>query len=242
MPISFGFGKAQILPKGQSQATGIVTQNLVLHLDASNASSYPGSGTTWTDLSGANRNATLQSGMTYSSGEGQGSIVFTPTTYATISGTSSFINNTAYTKSVWVKFTSTGNFKNLISSANNNAHAFWVPEGFNGVFQKLCTGHNGQWTATAGATTIQPNVWYNFSMTFSPTNGMRVYINGVLDGSNATQTATFSPADSLLYIGSYGLLGNGFNGFMTTALIYTRELSAQELLQNFNATKSRHGL
>ena len=83
MPISFGFGKAQILPKGQSQATGIVTQNLVLHLDASNASSYPGSGTTWTDLSGANRNATLQSGMTYSSGEGQGSIVFTPTTYAT---------------------------------------------------------------------------------------------------------------------------------------------------------------
>ena len=222
--------------------SSLVSTNLAMHLDAGNTSSYPGSGTTWTDLSGANRNATLRPGMTYSSSEGQGSIVFTPTTYATISGTSSFIHNTAYTKSVWVKFTSTGNFKNLISSANNNAHAFWVPEGFNGVFQKLCTGHNGQWTATAGATTIQANVWYNFSMTFSPTNGMRVYINGVLDGSNATLTTTFSPTDSLLYIGSYGLLDNGFNGFMTTALIYTRELSAQELLQNFNATKSRHGL
>jgi hypothetical protein len=222
--------------------SSLVSTNLAMHLDAGNASSYPGSGTTWTDLSGANRNATLRPGMTYSSSEGQGSIVFTPTTYATISGTSSFIHNTAYTKSVWVKFTSTGNFKNLISSANNNAHAFWVPEGFNGVFQKLCTGHNGTWTATAGATTIQPNVWYNFSMTFSPTNGMRVYINGVLDGSNATQTGIFSPSDSLLYIGSYGLLDNGFNGFMTTALIYTRDLSAQELLQNFNATKSRHGL
>jgi hypothetical protein len=216
--------------------SGIVTQNLALHLDGA---AYSGSGTTWNDLSGANRTTTLQPGMTYSS-DGGGSIVFTPTTYATVGGNSSFFAGTAYTKSVWVKFTSLANYKNLISSANNNAHAFWVPENFSGVSNKLCTGHNGQWTTTAGATTIEANVWYNFTMTYSPTNGMKVYINGVLDGSNAAATATFGPTDSPCYIGSYGLLGNGFDGRMSTAMIYTKELSAAEVLQNYNATSSRY--
>jgi hypothetical protein len=46
----------------------IVTSGMILHLDASNPSSYPGSGTTWTDLSGAGNNGTIQSGVTYNSG------------------------------------------------------------------------------------------------------------------------------------------------------------------------------
>jgi hypothetical protein len=54
---------------------GVVTTNLSMFLDAGNASSYPGSGTAWTDLSGNSRNGTLTNGPTYTSADG-GSIVF----------------------------------------------------------------------------------------------------------------------------------------------------------------------
>lgn len=221
-------------------AQSIVSQNLVLHLDASNASSYPGTGTTWTDLSGGNRHATLQSAMPYSA-EGGGSIQFADNKYATVSGGTAIFAGNAYTKSVWVKFTSTANFKNLISG-DGNSHAFWVPASWETVVQKLAGGHNNSWRSVVGATTITANVWYNFSMTFSTTNGLRVYINGVLDGSNAAATAPISTTSGPLYLGTFAVLNNGFSGFMGSAFIYTKELTAEELLQNFNATRSRFGV
>ena len=60
---------------GVAYNSRIITENLVLCLDAANSKSYPGSGTTWTDLSGNGNNATLTNGPTYSSANG-GSIVF----------------------------------------------------------------------------------------------------------------------------------------------------------------------
>ena len=62
----------------------IITRGLILHLDASAPSSYPGSGTTWSDISGNNHVGTLTNGPTFST-DGGGSIVFDGTNdYVTI--------------------------------------------------------------------------------------------------------------------------------------------------------------
>ena len=58
----FGGGVASLMMKTAAGGGGIVTNNLVLHLDAGNSSSYSGSGTTWTDLSGQSNNGTLVGG------------------------------------------------------------------------------------------------------------------------------------------------------------------------------------
>ena len=58
-----------------SHSPSIVTNGLVLCLDAANSKSYPGSGTTWTDLSGRGNNGTLVNGVGYNSGN-LGSLVF----------------------------------------------------------------------------------------------------------------------------------------------------------------------
>jgi hypothetical protein len=76
---------------------------------------------------------------------------------------------------------------------------------------------------------------------------VKLFINGVLDGSN-TQTGTLSFGSSPLFIGvdvdsgTEGSLGNYFNGNIAQVQIYNRALSATEILQNYNATKTRFGL
>jgi hypothetical protein len=69
-------GQARVGIRTQSViSANLVTSGLILHLDSGNSGSYPGSGTTWTDLSGNGRNATLINGPVYSSVDG-GKIVF----------------------------------------------------------------------------------------------------------------------------------------------------------------------
>ena len=91
---------------GRAHSPRIVTDNLVLALDAGNTKSYPGSGTTWTDTVGGN-NGTLTNGPTYSSDDG-GSIVFDGSNDYAQSGTSSdlIIGTQDYTMSLWVKYDS----------------------------------------------------------------------------------------------------------------------------------------
>ena len=79
---------------------GIVTTNLSMFLDAGNASSYPGTGTAWTDLSGNSRNGTLTNGPTYTSADG-GAIVFDGTDdFVQCSGS---LTATAATFVIWMR-------------------------------------------------------------------------------------------------------------------------------------------
>ena len=64
-----------VISKPVANVNSIITSGLVLNLDASNAASYPGSGTVWTDLSGSGNNGTIISGITYSNING-GSMIF----------------------------------------------------------------------------------------------------------------------------------------------------------------------
>ena len=100
----------------------IVLDDLLLYLDAGNIKSYPGSGSTWTDLTRKGNNASLINGSTYDSSNG-GSIVFDGANdWANINGGADILSKTAYTKIVWFYITSFGTNNNLgLSSLDSNS-------------------------------------------------------------------------------------------------------------------------
>ena len=226
----------------------IITDGLVLCLDAGNPKSYPGSGTTWSDLSGQGNNGTLVNGPTYSSSNG-GYLSFDSTNnyaYSYLQGTQSYDNN--YTFEIWAYFPTGGVWHNGIGSGNellgigsNAGQAFSSSDGA----IALTLNNNGSDTVavfnfTNGFTcnyVIQRDTWYHLVATHTPgTNGTKLYVNGSLYAS-ANMTAT----GNLTYNGVS--IGGGYFGYSDKSIsisrIYNRALSASEIQQNFNATKSR---
>ena len=103
---------------GGGGGDNVVTDNMVVYLDAGNNSSYSGSGTSWNDISGNSNNFTLTNGPTYSSSDG-GAIVFDGTNdFARSAANASFFafgTSNDYSYGVWAKMDSTGNTESLLS-------------------------------------------------------------------------------------------------------------------------------
>jgi hypothetical protein len=217
----------------------IVTSELVLCLDAANTKSYPGSGTTWTDLSGNQINGTLTNGPTFSSANG-GSIVFNGTNNYVNCGTYQF-NTTQGSICCWFKPTTniTASVTKRLWGSNDNFEARWDDSSGAltidlGVTQSVITAQTS-WLNTT---------WYNLVVTWnSSITTSRVYIQGTLNvtgttGSSATLTAL---------TGSFFIATSSFNLQYLDASIahftaYNRALSADEVAQNFNALRGRYGV
>ena len=213
-----------------------VKDGLVLWLDAGNVDSYPGSGTTWTDLSGNGNNGTLTNGPTYSSDDG-GSIVFDGSNDIV---NTSYVSSNSFTWSVWFKtdVVSSG-YRNIISIPNSNYIlllldastpnlGFWTSDGLSG--QSLSTP------------TISVDTWYNAVFVRegnSITGGYKSYLNGVLYGN--ANTGTWSTSDTLSFGGRVND-SQYLNGNIAQVAIYNRALTAAEVLQNFNHLKDRFGI
>jgi len=217
-----------------SIANTIVTENLTLQLDASNASSYPGSGTTWFDLAGTQQNITLVNSPTYTAAA---------PSYFTFngsnqrgSGTGAVLSSTTYTKSVWFYLNAYVD-NNLVSSETGGHYMFF------GGGNKLYSG-NSNWagfpTNFPSVASFSLNTWYNATITFNTTDGMKLYINGSLDSSYTTIKTAFT-GDGSTNIASYGA-GNLLNGRIAKVYCYNRSLTAAEVLQNYNADKAKFGL
>ena len=215
--------------------SNIVTNGLVLSLDTANNKSYPGSGTTWTDLSGNNNNGTLVNNPAYSSNNG-GSIVF--------DGTDDYINtgktaaqlgiyDANYTFDAWVYPT---NFTGDRTMFGTDTQA--LRQGLHLVFRNG-TIYQGHYTADAAAGTGTLNAWNHICYTYTQSSGAAsIYKNGILQGTGTI--ASFIGTTNIL-IGRWGG-GNYFIGNGSIYKIYNRVLLASEVLQNYNATKSRYNL
>lgn len=228
---SFGFGGGFT-----TAASAIPTSGLLLHLDASNSTSYPGSGTTWYDLadSPVANNATLVNTPTYSTNNG-GYFNFAKASSesATVSGTN-VVPSAAYTKAVWFNLTDTTSDNNLVSSATGGHFMFFAST------NKLLCGHANvlPYDAFASVTTISAGVWYLAVLTYTTADGMKLYINGAFDSSFSIIAHT---GDGSTNIGRFGV-GNFLNGNIAQVLTYNRAISASEVSSIYNATKSRFGL
>ena len=232
----------------------IVTSGLVLCLNAADKNSYPGTGTTWTDLSGNSNNGTLTNGPTFNSGNG-GSIVFDGTNDYVNCGNGSSINitGTGLTLGGWVYRTATNPanyYRRIIEKAATYPALQYSlvttpsndPAGEGKLLLDLYINNSLPVSAT-GSTQLQLNTWYYVTATYDG-SFRRIYLNGILDGQLAT-TGNITSTVSSLAIGDYipGLATTYvWNGRIASTQVYNRALSASEILQNYNATKTRFGL
>jgi hypothetical protein len=205
----------------------IVTDGLILALDAANTKSYPGSGTTWFDLSGNGNNGTLTNGPTFSSDNG-GSIVFDG------------VND-------YVQFSTV--------SAQTICFFGRMDAGIPSLAGLVCTSANGDGalrTDPTGTFRVSPdaNDFHNgFVSSFM--------INGISNLTNNGAGGFTIPNGRSLFQNFYvGTIGNArnlstishifnnrvFKGRVYAVYLYNRALTNAELLQNYNATKGRYGL
>jgi hypothetical protein len=212
----------------------IVTNGLLLYLDAANSRSYSGSGLSVYDLSGSGNTSLLINGPTYLSSNLGTFVLDGSNDYINVNSLANILSYTAYTKILYFYVTNFATSNNMISGGFSGAHAFWLQG-----LQKLYAGHNGAWSTVTGNTTLSLNTWYFGAVTYSNSTGWKLYLNGREDGTSA-DTTTFGGAQEIV-IGAYSG-GNNFSGRISNVQIYNRALSATEIVQNYNATKKRYGL
>jgi hypothetical protein len=217
---------------------GIVTTNLSMFLDAGNASSYPGSGTAWTDLSGNSRNGTLTNGPTYTSADG-GAIVFDGTNdFVQCSGS---ITATAATFVTWMRRNGPqGNFDGILYSRGSVATGI----SFFSTTNKISYTWNDAVNTYSwdSGLTIPDLTWCMVAVSVTSTTATAYLCqsSGITSAIN-TVSHTSTTLDDIK-IGRDEVDIRYFNGRIATAMIYDRALSAGEITQNFNALRSRYGL
>lgn len=217
----------------------IVTSGLVLSLNAADKNSYPGSGTTWTDMSGNGNNGTLTNGPTFSSANG-GSIVFDGVDdFVSVSDTLPLRLVGECTISFWVKPTLLKDFGNLIWKANYPLNGYGLISLANGEVQLQISPAGSN--PSSGVGTLINGQWCNLSMTLNSSNGVIFYKNGNLKATAISIYSIISGTSSLR-IAADTDNNRYFNGNISQVLIYSRVLSAAEIAQNYNAQKSRYGL
>jgi len=222
----------------------IVTNGLVLCLDAANTKSYPGSGTTWTDLSGLGNTGTLTNGPTYNSSN-LGSIVFDGVDdYVQIPARSSNILTTL-SMECWFKANGT---------PLNGFHVLFQKEGgFSGgsvyglrslpnstFYAMIChdsLSENQKFLYST--TTLTNGIWYHIASTLDGSYNWRIYVNGVLENSSVLTAFPFQNSSAIN-------IGTGdsryTNGNISNLKIYNKALTAAEVSQNFNALRGRFGI
>lgn len=238
-------------------APNIVTDGLILYLDAANTKSYPGSGTTWFDLSGKNNHFTLYNGPTYTNN------------VITLDGTNDYIssvnnldlsNTNAVTILFYIKATTYGTAVKILyelsTNFNSRTDSFVAAFSDNSAGQDYeviasVKGNVGYNIASYNKTMLNDLQWHQHTIihdTTQPITEVLMYGNGQpgpviqnpLTGYSSNNTNNFG--NQPFYIGSRA--GTSFFSPISigSIQIYNRTLSATEIQQNYNATKTRYGL
>lgn len=229
----------------EKTSPNVVPTNLTLYLDSGQSSSYPGTGSTWYDLSGNGNNATLYNSPTF---DGT-SLVFSGAGTAPALGTVGSVQygqvpNGVYfsgdfTINTWIKISAYNNWQRIIdfgNGAGNNSVLLSSTYGTTGYPGFYVTGTQFQSTQQ-----LSYNTWYNVSATMSGTTGT-IYVNGVARGTQTMNTAV-NVTRQYCFIGRSEWAGDGmFQGSIGSVMIYGRALNATEMLANFNALRSEYGV
>jgi len=231
----------------------IVTNGLVLALDAADRNSYVSGSTTWYDLAGSN-NGTLTNGPTFNSGSG-GSIVFDGTndymSLATplIPSTSNWTYSTFFNLNVLV--TGSVLYGQYIANAGNGRILIRVSDSVANSSQfSLFLGSGATYSNTFLYTTTTASINTPYNLTIVRENQtFSMYVNGTYN-TGSTFAFTASILQTTPIIGGRGdnggsptpVVADFLNGKIYTTQIYNRALSATEIQQNFNALRGRFGI
>ena len=224
----------------------IVTNGLVLNLDAANTKSYPGSGTTWSDLSGNRNNGTLTNGPTFSR-DGGGSVVLDGIddniTTINTGGFNVGLNN--FTIGLWIYLPSspTWNYIHLFSFDTQTNWALKASDNVSASSIAKIYFYGGSETYRSfydsfGTWNLQFNVWQYVCITRNSSTH-KAYYNGSYVGQYVNTPKSITCTNINLGIASPGEVTKQRRG---PVQFYNRALSDSEITQNYNALKSRFNL
>jgi len=220
----------------------IITDGLVLCLDAADRKSYGGSGTTWTDRSGEGNNGTLENGPTFDSGNG-GSINFDGTNDRVVIGNSTSLNPTdQLTIESWVNFDADSQ-DFIFEKGNVNTQYSLFSHGTDIVFRTFHDADSSYITTSTSKSNagIVNGQWHNIVASWDGSN-KKIYIDSRLVLDNA-KTGALKTRTTNAAIGTFGNYASyPFGGDIAKVAIYGKGLTATEVLQNYNATKTRFSL
>jgi hypothetical protein len=217
----------------------IVTNGLVLNLDSANKDSYPGTGTTWYDLSGNGNNATVESNVSFNSSYGGGLTTLNNAINANQSIYGTFnLSSANYTWEIW--YTNNG-------SQGGDASGFGVTDA-SGVssngFRANSNSSVQQWVGgslTVGQTISTANTPKQVVLRRSGTT-FNSFSNGVLIDTDTAASTSATFVNYSMNCSGCTASNNGWNGTYYIVRMYNRALSDAEILQNYNAQKIRFGL
>lgn len=240
----------------------IVTDGLVLWYDAGNLASYNNSNTYYDcgygcqyygsnpgctncntqikDMSGYGNDGTFGGGISVSYSNIGGSMIFNGSSYyVSIPNILLGNGNIAWTVCAWVKTTTTVVDLGLGAVLTNSSGGpVYSMMGVNSGKIVYWT-YNGGWNQRLGSVTVNNDVWHHLTWVNFTNNTMNMYVDGIVDATAVDSTSgNNNPVDRIggSWIGY-------FNGSITTTMIYKeKSLSSSEVLQNFNADRSRFGI
>lgn len=229
-------------------APNIVTNGLVLNLDAANPASYTGSGTTWTDLSDRGNNGTLVGGVTYNSSN-QGSLVFngnsngTTDSYVNLPATTDFAFGSGdFTVEMWIYADTGNNVSTFISMNSTSGFAALRLEYYNSNLDAFHSSDGASHlTSERAISPLTANNWTH--LVLSRINGnAKIYLDGVEKISYSLVGSLTASGNSR--IGSLdGFTNRNHSGKVAITRIYKgKGLTSTEVTYNYDAVKSRFGL
>ena len=222
----------------------LITSGLQLYYDAGDVNSYPTTGTTWYDISGnTGRNATLMNNPTFNTGNGgsiytNGSNQYIETSYAG-SATDS------YTYSAWFKNDDYSEVKYILCRGKDGAGNGWsfqlqVSTGGKAAAGVVPTLPSQVGIFVNGTSTMALNTWYYLTAVWTAGQSIKVYVNGSLEGTTTTTGTSLRTSTSGWVISSptTSVFSSGYNAVVQ---VYNTVLTDAQILQNFNANKTRFG-
>ena len=228
----------------------VVTNGLVLYLDAANTKSYVSGSTTWSDLSRNTNNGTLVNGPGYSS-TNSGNITFDGVDDNVVLGNVLNIGLNSWTLSCWVKLNTGSGTMGIVGKTSQRSYvgryAIWIESNLiNSIFQPT-----SNFTITTSVTPYVDGRFHNICLTINRTGFMTLYIDSSSVGTpvdvSSTSGVNLNASTDYFYVGAYGNSTGQtpalfLNGNIAQTVVYNRALSAAEVLQNYNATRTRFGL
>ncbi len=236
-----------------SITTSIVVDGLVLNMDAANRASYPKTGTTWVDTINGN-NGTLINGPMFSSDNG-GSIEFDgndDSISVPNSADLSFgdgVTDSPLSISFWVNAHSVTN-SGLVGKYKSGGVGLEYLVYFSSTLRFAVWDNSNGASSQIRVVFSDLNVWKHVTVTYDGTggatalDGAKIYISGVEQiiqyQSNSSTYVAMENTAAIFQVGKYQT--QYFNGNIANIQVYNKELSSQEVLQNYNALRGRFGL
>jgi hypothetical protein len=223
----------------------IVADSLSVHLDAPNTRSYPGSGSSWLDLSSNGNHGTLTNSPTYST-FGSGSFLFNVASLQMITGVNNATTDLTgdMTAEAWFYLTAPAtDWVRIIGKGDstNRTYGLWYNTGSTSVptflYQRYGTNPFG---VQQNPTAVNLNTWYHVVGTTSGSLHS-IYVNNQLI-QQATVTGPWYSSSVGYTLGYSGVIHTYHTGYIACGRIYSRALTTAEVSQNYNAGRARFGI